>query len=118
MNISCVELKKYISNINVKNVCGQTELLVFCVETFQSLHVACFAVIFHSENVKYTRLLEQALPFQNKQNYVASSSFGIWTFGQLYSFVLPSVGVLSLLVGSCSEPGTTLLGILPDGYLV
>lgn len=70
---------------------------MFSVDKVQFLHVACFGVIFHSENVKYTHLLEQALPFQNKQKYVASSSFGIWTFGQLYSVVLPSVGVLSLL---------------------
>lgn len=52
---------------------------LFYVEKFQSLHVACFAVIFHSENVKYTHQSEQALPCQNKLNDVASSSFGIWT---------------------------------------
>lgn len=43
------------------------QILVFYIERFQSLHIAYFAIIFHSENVKYTHLLEQALPFQNKQ---------------------------------------------------
>lgn len=63
-------------------------------------------------------LLEQALPFENKQIMWHLHHLGFWTFGQLYSLVCPSVGVLSLLDGNCRELGTTLLGILPDGYSV
>lgn len=91
---------------------------MFCVERFQFLHVACFAVIFHSENVKYTHLLEQALPFQNKQIMWHLHHLG---FGHLDSFIplcFLLSGVLSLLDGNCRELGTTLLGILPDGYSV
>lgn len=75
------------------------------METFQPLH---FAIIFHSENVKYTHLLERALPSKNKQ--IKCGIFIIW---DLDSFILLCIPLL--LDGNCAELGTTLLGILPDG---
>lgn len=78
------------------------------MEKFQPLH---FAIIFHSENVKYTHLLERGLPSENKQ--IKCGIFIIW---DLDSFILLCIPLL--LDGKSAELGTTLLGILPDGYSV
>lgn len=81
-------------------------------------HDACFAVIFHSESVKYTHLLKQALPLQNKQIMWHLHHLG---FGHLDSFIpLCFLRPVCFLFwnGNCRELGATLLGILPDGYSV
>lgn len=85
------------------------------MDEFHFLYVGCFAIIFPSENVKYTHQSEKVLPCQNKQIMCHRHHLG---FVQLCSFVLPSGGVLSLLDGNCSELGTAPLGIPPDGYPV
>lgn len=77
-------------------------------------------VIFHPKNVKYTLQLERELPFQNKETIWHLHHFAFWTFGQPYSSarLLHPFCMLSFLGGSRRELGTTLLGILPDGYLL
>lgn len=47
-------------------------------------HDARLAIIFHPESVKYTHLLKQALPFQNKQIMWHLHHLG---FGHLDSFI-------------------------------
>lgn len=70
-------------------------------------HNVCFAIIFHFESVKYTHLLKQALSFQNKQIMRHLNHLGL---GQLYYFVLPSVGVLSLLKWELQRAGYNTAG--------
>lgn len=60
---------------------------------FQLLH---FAIIFQSENVKYTHLLERALPSENKQ--IKCGIFIIW---DLDSFILLCIPLL--LDGNSTE---------------
>lgn len=60
---------------------------------FQPLH---FAIIFHSENVKYTHLLERVFPSENKQ--IKCGIFIIW---DLDSFILLCIPLL--LDGNSAE---------------
>lgn len=68
---------------------------MFWMERFQSSHITCFAIIFHSENVKYTRVLEQGLPFENKQIMWHLHHLG---FGHLDSFTPLCFPTLSFLL--------------------